>query len=336
MKKSSSLLLLMVGVLMLMVLGCPPSDSKIEVSPPTYQPGQVEKVRFVRQDLYNSWVETPGQPQAMPSSREFTEEVVLSREVESVNSDGSMIMKVTFEQVNVTDKRKLENQENLITYRSTREKTESSEANEPALAGASYRIVLGPDTTVRGIMDLEQLRKELGIQEGASVIVARLLQENRLKITHEREFLQSGVQTGGQATKLFPVRSEWNKAQALEKTFRAQNTQTPLGHPGLAVTMTGQAVYILPEGWPDPPRPEDPIRPILIEKSDMQPPEITGESLLDLTTGQVLRDNTKTKLTLIITSEKIAQEAGVEKKETVDQQMFMQIELTHQFETLLN
>ena len=150
--------------------------------------------------------------------------------------------------------------------------------------------------------------------------------------------MQSGVQAGSPATKMFPVRNILNKAQALEKTFQAQKTNTPQGHSGLAVQMTGQAIYVLPSGWPQPPMPSDPGRIMVKDTSDMQAPVISGESLYDLKTKQVLHDYNKIKCVLIITGDKISQMLGKEvaqEQKGSGGQMFTEIELEHRFETLL-
>ncbi len=325
MKQLSNVILLLLVVAVLVTMGC---ESGIKT----------DRVRFVKLDRFNSWVDMPGRPPDGQSNRDLVEEVVFTREVESRNSDGSVVIKVTFESVKVTDKRLVQGEQYELTYDSTAEKTVSTEKNEPPLAGVSYQILMAPDTTVKAIMGVDQLRQELGFQEGVVTMASRFLEDKYIRLCNEREFMQSGVQAGGTITRQFPVRHVMNKAQALEKTFRAQKTKTPQGRTGLAVQMTGQAIYVLPSGWPQPPPPPDPYREQIKAMSDMQDPVISGESLYDLKTKQVLHDYNKIKCVLIITEDKISQQLGKEvaqEQKGSGGQMFTEIELEHRFETLL-
>ena len=325
MKNLGNVFSLLLVAAVLVTMGCDGSGVKIE------------RAHFVKLDRFNSWVEMPGKPPAGRSTRDLTEEVVFTREVESTNSDGSKVIKVTFESVKVTDVRLVQGEQYELTYHSTVEKTVSTEKNEPPLAGVSYRIVMAPDTTVKQIMGVDQLRQELGFQEGVVTMASRFLDDKYIRLCNEREFMQSGVLTAAETSKQFPVRHVMNKAQALEKTFRAQETTTPQGHPGLAVQMAGQAIYVLPAGWFPPPSPPDPYREQIKAMSDMQDPVISGESLYDLKTEKVLYDNNKIKCVLIITEDKISQQVGkelTEEQKGSGGQMFTEIELEHRFETL--
>ena len=142
--------------------------------------------------------------------------------------------------------------------------------------------------------------------------------------------MQSGVAPGKTAKKLFPVVHEMNKAKALEKTFSASMQ----GNNTMSVSTTGEAVYVLPNGWAEPPQPSDPFRPVIKDKSDMQPPEITGESLFDINTNQVLQDYSSIKCLLILTEEKIAQSASDKEIEDTGGLMFTEITLEFKFDSL--
>jgi len=324
MKYLNHVLLLLIVAALLLTVGC---NGPKQVF---FQKGQVDTIRFVRSDSYRNWVEMPNQPPASESARLLTEEVVLTREVEELNSDGSAILKVTFDQVNITDKRIVQGTENVFQYISNANETKSTQADEPALAGVSYRVKLAPDTTVQEIIGLTELRQELSLIEGAAGLAASLLNEKRIEICHEREFLQSGVEIDKPATKLYSVEHEMNKAKALEKTFSATM------QPGniMSVAMTGDAVYVLPAGWAETPQPSDPFRPVIKDKSDMQPPEIIGESLLDRNTNQVLKDHTSVKCLLILTEDKIAQSVDNTEVKGTGGLMFTEIKLEHNFEKL--
>ena len=324
MKYVNHVLWSMIVAALLLTAGCGPAQQVL------FQKGQVDTIHFVRTDNYRNWVEMPDQPPASESSRDFIEDLVLTREVEQVNADGSAILKVTFNQVNITDKRITPETKNLFQYSSNSEATKSTQPGEPPLAGASYRVKLAPDTTVQEIMGLSELRRKLGFAGDAVGLAAMMLNEERIKSCHEREFLQSGVTVDKPAAKLFPVKHEMNKAQALEKTFNATL------QPGniMSVAMTGDAVYVLPTGWAQPPQPSDPFRPFLKDKSDMQPPEITGQSLFDKNTNQVLQDYNSVKCLLILTDDKIAQSVDNKEIKTTGGLMFTEINLEYKFETI--
>ncbi|MCP4708459.1 MAG: hypothetical protein GY869_07535 [Planctomycetes bacterium] len=324
MKYLNHVLLLMIVAALLLTVGC--NGPKQEL----FQQGQVDTIRFVRSDSYRNWVEMPDQPPTMESSRLLTEEIVLTREVETLNPDGSVILKVTFDQVNITDNRIVQGTENLFQYISNSQETKSTKPGEPPLAGASYRVKLAPDTSVQEIVGLTELRQQLELPEGSVGLAALMLSERRIKKCHEREFLQSGVQSDKPATKLFPVEHEMNKAKALEKTFIASLPGTNT----MSVSMTGEAVYVLPDGWTEPPQPVDPFRPQIKELSDMQPPEIIGESIFDQSTKKVLQDNYSVKCLLILPGNKIAQRVDNKEVEDDGGLMFTEIKLEHKFETI--
>ena len=70
-----------------------------------YEVGQQQKIRFSQADLYYSWVDQPGKEPAHQSGREYNENIILQREVESIDEDGAAIVKVTFVKVDISERR---------------------------------------------------------------------------------------------------------------------------------------------------------------------------------------------------------------------------------------
>ena len=67
-----------------------------------YTVGKVERVRYYREFIYRSWVEMPGKGSTKSGMRKTVEELIVRREVESVEPDGSAVIKVTFEKAMMT------------------------------------------------------------------------------------------------------------------------------------------------------------------------------------------------------------------------------------------
>jgi len=135
-----------------------------------YTVGSVERARFANSSQNKVWVEMPDKEPSEPQSNETQREIVLRSEVEKVQEDGSAIIKVTIEQAKVSEtvitketkqtakdaEKTLKDTKRTNTYSSDAEGTKSTWRNQPKLAGASYKIEIAPDTTVKEIMGLEE------------------------------------------------------------------------------------------------------------------------------------------------------------------------------------
>jgi len=152
--------LAVLGMILLIIGGCAGDAMQAK-----YQVGQTEQVRFVSEESYNNWVEMPDEPPTEKNGRVIKKNIEMTREIESVNANGSAIMKVTLNKVDLSIHTYRQQKENLYNYVSTSKETKSDRNSDPKLAGASYKIKIAPDTTVQEIIGLDQLRKSLGIEE---------------------------------------------------------------------------------------------------------------------------------------------------------------------------
>ena len=91
---------------------------------PPYQVGDIERIRVTFTESHWQWVEMPNDPPGKKDGRVTKKEIVLRREVESVNEqDHSAVMNVTLEKVDIDIKTLLPEKERNSYYRSSAEKT---------------------------------------------------------------------------------------------------------------------------------------------------------------------------------------------------------------------
>lgn len=315
-------------VLVLMLFGC---KSSLRCG---YKLGNVENIRFAWGEHYKSWVEMEDKEPSMESGQKIDRELIIRREIESVERDGSAIMKVTLEKVDLKIDVKKIKSEHSNSYLSTADKTESTIPDLPKLAGATYRIKIAPDTTVTQVIGLDELRKSLGIKEDDNSIAGSLLSVETIKLCHEREFMRFMPKGDPSRSKLFVVPHVMIKAQAVEKTFQKGLVQTE-GNSQLALfNITGQAIHTLPQGWEPPPQPRDPYRPLIKDRSNMEEFKITGEGAFDLDHEQVARDNCKIESTLILFEDELFPEVSEAKKKKTNNIMVTQVNLYWDFKLL--
>ena len=338
-----------VGLGILFVAGCastgmaekPPTGATAQEPAPKatplldrYQPGQADRVRLIRVETYDSWVEMPDKEPTQKRGRRTQTEIVLKRQVEAIEQDGSAIMKITFEKAELEMLTRLsEDKQTTYNFTSTAEGTKATQGAEPALAGAAYRIKIGPDTKVLEIMDLDTLREQLGLKQDAKGTVAHLISEENIKSYHEREFMLSHVAPASGAAILWPVADVMVKAQAINMTFQAGPVQTQGASKIVKVTGTGQPVHTLPEGWQEPAGPSDFGRTIVKQMSDMQKYENTTAAVFDITKGRVTSEQNRMDCTLILLGEKISQGQNKPQKNGGGE-MFTVVTLEQKFELL--
>ena len=304
---------------------------------PPYQVGDVERIRFSYEENHWQWVEMPGTPTAKKDGREIKKEIVMRREVESVNDkDHSAVMKVTLEKVDIGVKTVIPEKERFSYYRSNGEKTESNFPNSPKLAGAGYRIRIAADTTVVEIIGLDELRKQLEIKEDDYSLAAGVLVPQIIKQIHERQFRQSGVKAGKTLEKLAVIPHMMIKAQAINNTYVADKGRKDGDARWVTVTSTGQAVHTLPAGWDEPPGPTDPSRLMIKSMFDMQKLEVTSKGVFDANSNRVKSEQKHILCSLVLLGDKIAAQnpQRLQKKGKAAGEMFVEITVDQKFEVL--
>lgn len=292
-----------------------------------YQVGDQERIKVTRSNHYESWVEMPDKEPSQRNARTKTQELVLSRQVESVEADGTALMKVTIEKATVNLNIDTQKSKSKHSYVSTAESTESTWSNQPAIAGAVYRIRIAPDTSVLEVMGLEEARKALQIKEEDKGIAAGLLNEDSILKVHERSFVQHYPQTDV----LEPVPDAMIKAKGLRKTYNymkdAQTNQ-------VWFEVNGEAAYNVPEDFPEPPKPFNPGQTMIISVSDMDELTIKGQGQFDLATHSVLNEQNHIKCSLLITESSLSGQFGKPGKEGDGGVMITVTELNDAFEKL--
>jgi hypothetical protein len=330
MKRSYGSMAVVGGVLCLfLITGC-------STTPP-YQVGDVERIRCTFEESHWQWVEMPNEPPGKKDGRVIKKEIVLRREVESVNEqDHSAVMKITLEKVDIGIKTLLPEKERNSYYRSSAEKTESNIPNSPTLAGAIYKIRLAPDTTVLEIIGLEELRTQLKMKDENITLATPELSPEAIKQIHEREFLQCGIKPGKKIEKLGVIPHMMIKAQAIKHTYSADRGRSEGEAKWVTVTSAGEALHTLPEGWEEPPGPTDPSRLMMKSMFDMQKLEVTSKGVFDANNNRVKSEQKHIFCSLVLLGEKIDSKnpQALQKKKGGSGEMFVEITVNQTFEVL--
>ena len=329
-RRSYGFMGVLIGVLWVFLLsGC-------STAPP-YQVGDVERIRFTYGENHWQWVEMPNEPPTKKDGRVIKKEIVVRREVESVNDkDHSTVMKVTLEKVDIGVRTVLPEKERLSYYRSSAEKTESNIPDSPKLAGTGYTIRLAPDTTVLEIIGLNELKTQLKIKEDNYSLAQLVLTEESVKQLHEREFRQSGIKAGKTLEKLTVIPHMMIKAQAINTTYAADRGRKDGDARWVTVTSTGEAIHTLPAGWDEPPAPTDPSRVMIKSMFDMQKLDVTSKGIFDANTGRVKSEQKHVFCSLVLLGEKITAQnpQRLQKKGKDAGEMFVEVTVDQTFEVL--
>jgi len=304
---------------------------------PPYQVDDVQRIRFTYEESHWQWVEMPGEPTKQKDGRVIKKEIILRREVESVNDkDHSAVMNVTLEKVDLDIRTVLPEKERYSYYRSNEEKTESNIPDSPKLVGTGYKIRLAPDTTVLDIIGLDELRKQLEIKDDNYSLAAGVVTAETVRQLHEREFRQSGVKPGKKLEKLAVVPHMMIKAQAIKNTYAADRGRKEADARWVTVTSTGEAIHTLPAGWDEPPGPTDPSRLMIKSMFDMQKLDVTSKGIFDANTGRVKSEQKHVFCSLVLLGEKIASQnpQRLQKKGKAAGEMFVEVTVDQKFEVL--
>lgn len=307
--------------------------------------GHDETVRLRTSHLYRSWLEMPGKEPSQVSSSLTEQEFITRRQVESVAPDGSATIKVAIQSVKSVLSKDVSDKKTTHKYISTPDKTSSTGAAQPALSGATFKIIMAPDTTVTAIMGLDQLRENLEISADSGRIAGRFLDEQRIKDRHQRRFLQhspSDVPAAGASTyslpdtygKLVEIPDPMIKALAVKNTYHVGPVTRQDGADVVSVTLTGQAKHSVPEDFPPAPKVTRFEAVLIQNNSDMQKLDITGNAVFDLTSGQVRSDTTSGDCLLVLLEENLFGGVPEARKRTTGGKMFTEIKLSQEFTVL--
>jgi len=343
MRQLQNVVVLGLAVSLAFVVGCDSTAMKADKGltlESKYEAGSVETVSFNMSNSYRQWVEMANQKadqQAVSSMKVVTEELVMQRQIESVEKDGSAIMNVTIDSAKLHVHIKRQKKETDWDYSSTAAGTKTSGSSSPKLAGASYKIKIAPDTTVLEIIGLDELRSKLGIGDDAGGAIVNILSEDHIKLCHERQSLINAKKTNATGEKLLPVTNVMVKAKAIQKSYFSGDVEQVDGKDVVRVSMLGTALYVLPEGTPDDfPKPKDPpdLRMVIKEKSEMDPFVCDGEAVFDVAAGKVISETDNMKAVLVLPSSALFPAKSKKKPGDKDDVMYTEVAENYSFKCI--
>ena len=281
-----------------------------------YNAGDVDKIRVESSRLYKNWIEMPDKGPSMVKSNLSRQQLWLTRRVESVAADGSAVMQVTLDKVLFSVDIDVDGEKKTSSYVSSPDDNSSTWPAEPTLHGATYKIVIAPDTTVTSVIGLDELRKKLRVSDDAKGVAGTLLTEDRIKRLHQRDFVrlspaQPADATGGAHvlpkaySQVVEIPDPMVKAMAVENSYVVGPISKTASADTIPVMLTGKALYSAPEGFPEPPTVNAFGALLIKNNSDMQNLIITGSSLFDLTARRVKTDDVSVACSLVLLEENL-------------------------------
>lgn len=306
-----------------------------------YKVGDTERVRYSSGFLYHIWVEMPGKPATQTTRKDKQETLVLRREVEAIDPNGSALMNVTIEEAQVAINWQAPGNQAEKTvekhYRSDAKGTQSNWPGMPGLVGATYKIKLAPDGTVEAVMGLQTLYSKLRISDPLGGSVVFMVSEKGIKRQHERQFVRHSpdlVKATDSYEKLAEIPDPMIKALAIKRTYQLEPAEMLQGRQLLPVTMTGEPAHTVPQDFPAPPEITDFWPSTVRQKSDMQELNVHGKGVFDPAAGRVHSETESIECLLVLLGENLGF-GGPEAQKQKDQgEMFTKIELHSKFELL--
>lgn len=294
-------LCLMLAVILpaLFTLGCQQNSQTETASAAlacSYTQGQTYKTRVKGHILYKTWVEMPNKPPASVVSNERNWELTLRHEVEKVNPDKSALVKVTIEKADYKLNIDSPEKKSEETYSSTPEKTQSSQGENSALAGMSYKVVLEPNTAIRQVIKDESFNQP-GLLEKDATVPAFLIREKMIKSYHEHNAVRYGPRVGEKSTRIIPIPDPMIKAQVIRMDYQSAAAD---GDKLIKISGTGTALDRLPPDMPAPEKPAHIFGALIQDRSQTQEFTMTDEGVLNVAQGLVERETQKTHNLLIL------------------------------------
>jgi len=270
---------------MALAAGCRSADLRCK-----YQQGDVDRIRYSGEKSVKVWVDMPGKKTLESGDNQTQVQLVLRREVQSLEGT-SAIMKVTIEEVQYSDSNK---KTGPLRYTSTAEKTQSDWADEPALAGVSYRIKIAADSTVQEIIELDQLRAQLIKVQDRRRPVYQLLMDENIRRCHQCGFIMSSpakITPGKTYAKYEEIPDPMIKAQAIKNTYTVGEFTDSDGGLMVDIAGAGEPMHVLPQGISEPAGPANPIITMIKMEGTMQQFDCSDNGLFDLTAGKIRQAN---------------------------------------------
>ncbi len=269
-----------------------------------FEKGQTETVHYTRERSYKTWVEMGGTEPQVPGSRKTTLDILCTRHVDEVMPDGAAVMSVTLNEAKWDLQIDTTNKKTTQHYVSTADTHSSDWPGQPSVAGATYQIVIGPDSVVREIRGVDQIKQNYKLGDTPGV-ASELFTDQTIRQLNERTFVKElhdkSVPPNG-----LEVLSPNPEATIKAKAIRRHYTIMPLD--GVVTVMTsGEPAYTAPDDFPQPDR--ENIPPFIIELSDLDKLNFVGSARMS-NKGQVLADKLEVDCVLTLNGEKISSMSG--------------------------
>ncbi len=316
-------LLVVASVMVFFIAGCGPVVSY------NLQPGYTDTISYTKHTTNRVWVEMKDKEPSETGRKNIDLEYNVTREIQSVESDGSLKVKLTFnklslEMVNVGGGKEKKNY-----YISESGNTKSSWRGEPSVAGKSVTVKMLNDSSIV-FEDLAELRTSLKLTDGDNSTVAALISEKELKKVLERPFLVN-CPKGNIAAKSWdsiePIPDSMLNTKALRMIYSSAGENAE----GDYVFNTDiEPLYTLPEGMEEAPA-GDPFRQILKDRSDLQEPEVESEAVLDPETGLVTKDMLNVTYLMIVDGNKLFPDQQKNSKADAGM-MYIEIKINEDYE----
>ena len=300
-----------------------------------FNEGDKDKIKYTKDTLNRVWVEMKGKEPSETGRRTTELEFIVTREVESVDDEGA-VLKLTFDEVKLSLESNVQKKTKENSYISTADKTSSTWKGEPAVAGKSVKVKVDKAGSVLEFIGLDELFKELRIEEDDNSRVSWLVGKESLTNIVERPFLKACAD-GNVIAEGWDNFEEIPDAMLNAKALRFIYTPVDFnkGDKVLTVKTKVEPLYTVPEGMPEPPAAGDPFKMILKQNSDLQEPVVESETVFDIEAGKVEKDMVQVDYLMILDGNKLFPEQRTGNKKDVDAgMMFTQIKIKENFEVI--
>ena len=312
------------------------AEEPVAIISSKFKSGSKDKIRYKKDTLNRVWVEMQGKEPSETGRRTTALEYVISREVESVDDQGTATIKLTFDEVKLTLESNVQKKNKENSYISTPAKTSSTWKGEPGVAGQSVTVKVGKNGSILEFVDHAQLLEKLRVSKDDNSRVSYLIGEDSIRNIIERPFIKSCE--GG---KVLP--SGWDayqeipdamlNAKAMRMLYVPDNFHA--GDKVLNVKTAIEPLYTVPDGMPEPPAAGDPFKMILKQNSDLQEPKVVSEAAFDIETGKVTKDMIDVEYLMILDGNQLFPEQRTGQKKDVDAgMMYTLIKITEDYEVI--
>ncbi len=264
-----------------------------------YAQGMSDRIKYSFEQKYESWVEMPGKDPQQYNSRLNIRTMVLKRDVQSVESDGSAWINVTVESVEVTEDVNTTKTKNKSHYINNESEFKSDWKGQPQFVNKSYHIKVAPDSTVLEVAGLDKM----GLNLKSPGEVGRLFTEGKIKKRHNRLVL-SHYSPGEE--KLIENPTPMIKANGIYVT--SQKEKGAMGN--VTLHLKGTPAYNVPKEFPPSPQPTNMFQSLIINAGSMNEMVYEGRATFNTESNKISDETLQIKSTILITEDGLTGQFG--------------------------